>query len=246
MKLSEMNLSRRSQTAIEALIRSPLVEEAVAQADQRRVAERKAILAQLGALPAAHAKARAAAAAKAAAADKAVIEAKQALANARDAQMAATGANVAASCAEEHEAERLKRELEESADPRLLAFARALHDVKQTLNGQLKLEPLLIPSNTPYSADRVEFVLPEGTNEAWRALDVAREQALGMRMDPLSAAEVTRALRLITERLRPVLARVGLAPPRVLDEHVLEPAQLGPDNRDEASPLEAQALGLLN
>lgn len=247
MKLENSNLiglGRKSKAALQALLQSPMVEAALADAEKQEVEKRAVMVARLAAVPDEHAKACAVVRKKLDAAEAAVTKATRQLADAHEGHRLATVEFGSVSGVKEKTENDLTREIIDSADPRLVTFAGYLHDVQMLLRNDPQFEFETTPPARMWGKEGLRMVVPSKIPEAWNAIDVARGQAMEMRMAALTRAEITATLREIATRIRPALSACGYATPRVLDDHVLPPLHQTLILGDVPTPFEADSLGL--
>ena len=208
-------LSARTRTTLEALLKSPAAEKAIAETEQQAVKMRRELGIQLAGLAKIYAPQREAAEAVAV---RAVGELDAAAAAHRAAEV--TLAQARNTCAGIDHTERTRtweilRQLEETADPRwgeFLVHASNLFDAD--LPGVLQFWVDVAWRQTVLKTNWPEVETARG------ALRAAIAQARRQQLEPLGYVEVSEALSALCAGLAPSLAVLELNPPSLSAEHV--------------------------
>ena len=191
--------TKRTLAALHLLAKSPLADQEIAKVEATEVAKRTALAERLAVMPAQHTKDIAALHRKAIESAAALDKAKQELAAAIEANTAAQVAHTSAAWALDNAAAAIRMELEKSADPRLALYSAAARNIRD---------------------NQLRHRISSGSNEAMKALGAASDRALELVLVPLTSAQVTAALRQISEDIRPILAAAEAVPPWVSEEDV--------------------------
>jgi hypothetical protein len=194
----------RSESAVEALIKSEPVQSLLTSIDDAEVARRAALVNELEALPAKHEKVGTAATKATERARQALAEAQAALNTAQQAYSEALCHSYAVSHTYETERTRLVRDLETSADPRIARFGIALDSLYNQARHAL---PDLVHEKSGIRADATKG------QAACNALMAASREVRGMLLLSLTTEQVTAKLRQIANDLEGTLGAVSLKAP---------------------------------
>lgn len=213
-------MGRQKLETLEAIARSPIADQVMADIEKSKVERRKALVQQAATIEARHGKACLEATKAAEKARIGLEVAKQEVTAKSEAYGQAYGHSFAMSRLRDNEANEIERELQETCDPRIDQYLSCLH----ALFGNI-------------AADRVELSWSADTKQSGRwfrtdvqisnpngdALEGIRSEitsARELKLLPLTPAEVTRSLQAISKRLADPLASVERRPPEVTADEV--------------------------
>lgn len=199
---------------LQTWIESPAGQKAVESVERERLQKRATVFAQLQATPAKYAKAGEAAWNKLQKKQDALDAARRAVDEAIQAVATAMGESLGVSYAQERDLGQLTRELEDTADPRIMGFVDQLQGIRSLVRN---MNPIMFTKEPRgMFGDLHDVVVTDPKfGVAMDAITSAIERATGMRLQVLTSTEVTDALTAITGELEPLLKSVGAPLPVV-------------------------------
>lgn len=209
-----LKLTPRQRTSLDAIIKSPLAERAIAEAEAEKVTERRALAARLRELESLAAKEAPAAAAEKQEADTELQKAQAAMPLL--VQRAVDAAN-RLRLVERHKARgKVERELRDGSDPRLKDWRHYLEALAGYAANAFRSAPH--KEITPFGLRTVVATNADEVSAARAVLGECIARANLLELAPLSYLEVSAALTEMGERLQGPLAALQLNPPQLAND----------------------------
>ena len=210
--------SARTRGTIQALLNSPLADQAIAHVEGEALTARRALLQELDVLDKAQPTAMSKVTADAVRAMRSFEKAESAFIEARDAKKLAAAIATGAELSYLGQHKRITTELMQSADSRLADFK---HHAQQIVDNDLvaALRFWVDPYATARERRTVQRDNLAAVQSARAALRAAIDRVANWRLAAMGYAEASQALMQLCRDLAPVLAAVELNPPTVSAEH---------------------------
>jgi Skp family chaperone for outer membrane proteins len=212
-------IGRKGQATLRALIASPIGDKLIADIDASKVAQRKALLQQYETIDSRHEKATNAANVKLQKVQAKMAKVRADLDAVIDEHAKAYSEHVCVGLVLSHERANLERDLAQTADPRIGEFMQALRTVENQVRNA-RSDMVIVLDEHYLRRKGVEYT--DTPRHAWTAVSAAIEATAALVHMPLTADEVTNALRTIAQRLDGPLAEIPLAGPWVNDTGSVE------------------------